>query len=195
MATVSFHASVPGFQSPAVGFEAPFEMLEACHERVQRMLGLLARLQAHLETVGCDDQAKQAAIDVMRYFDQAAPLHHQDEELHVFPPLLKGPDAAMHALVQTLQQQHKAMEALWSALRLVLQAVADKAKPPSAANPTEARPLPALDPKLVADFTNLYQQHIALEETRAYPAARGAHTADSLQQASLDMMRRRGVRT
>jgi len=26
--------ALPGFSTPAVGFEAPFDMLEACHERV-----------------------------------------------------------------------------------------------------------------------------------------------------------------
>ena len=74
--------------SPAAGFEQPFEMLVACHERVHRMLALLGRLREHLHGHGPDTQAQQAARDVMRYFDQAAPLHHQDEELHVFPPLL-----------------------------------------------------------------------------------------------------------
>jgi len=34
--------------TPAVGFEQPFEMLAACHERVNRMLALLERLREHL---------------------------------------------------------------------------------------------------------------------------------------------------
>lgn len=38
----------PGFDSPAVGFEQPFDMLEACHERVRRSLSLLERLIAHI---------------------------------------------------------------------------------------------------------------------------------------------------
>jgi hypothetical protein len=32
--------NLPSFQSPAVGCDEPFEMLIACHERVQRMLDL-----------------------------------------------------------------------------------------------------------------------------------------------------------
>lgn len=60
-------------------------MLEACHERVQRTLGLLGRLREHVRKQGVDNDARQAARDVLRYFDIAAPLHHQDEELHVFP--------------------------------------------------------------------------------------------------------------
>ena len=80
--------ALPGFGAPAVGFDTPFEMLEACHERVERSLDLLARLCSYLHDHACDDTARQAARDVLRYFDIAAPLHHEDEELHVFPLLL-----------------------------------------------------------------------------------------------------------
>lgn len=31
--------------SPVAGFEQPFDLMEACHERLQRTLGLLARLR------------------------------------------------------------------------------------------------------------------------------------------------------
>ena len=79
--------SVPGLRSPGVGFEQPFEMLDACHDRGRRTLELMGKLQTHLQTHGCDDSARQAARDVQRYFDIAAPLHHQDEELHIFPAL------------------------------------------------------------------------------------------------------------
>ncbi|HEX2546883.1 MAG TPA: hemerythrin domain-containing protein, partial [Ramlibacter sp.] len=92
--------------SPAAGFEEPFGMLEACHERVQRMLALLQRLREHLASHGADTQAQQAARDVMRYFDQAAPLHHQDEELHVFPPLLARGSAQAVQVVRRLQEDH-----------------------------------------------------------------------------------------
>ena len=38
----------------------------------------------------------------MRYVDLAAPLHHQDEELHVFPLLLAGPGAAVRGRLQAM---------------------------------------------------------------------------------------------
>ena len=88
MTTVASAVPLPGFGGAAVGFDTPFEMLEACHERVQRSLDLLQRLTDYLHTHACDDSARQAARDVLRYFDMAAPLHHEDEELHVFPLLL-----------------------------------------------------------------------------------------------------------
>jgi iron-sulfur cluster repair protein YtfE (RIC family) len=112
--------TVPGHRSPGAGFEAPFEMLSACHERVQRMLKLLARLQQHLARHGWSPDVGQAAQDVMRYFDQAAPLHHEDEERHVFPPILAGGDEVLCAVVKRLQQDHLDMAAAWQRARAVL---------------------------------------------------------------------------
>ncbi|MEN9486198.1 MAG: hypothetical protein RJB37_4078, partial [Pseudomonadota bacterium] len=66
------HASLPGFASPAVGFDQPFEMLQACHERVERSLALLQRLVAHVRDHGHDTASRSAARDVLRYFDLAA---------------------------------------------------------------------------------------------------------------------------
>ena len=85
--------SLPGFASPGVGFEQPFEMLEACHERVQRSLALLQRLVDHVDRNGHDADSRSAARDVLRYFDIAGPHHHEDEERHVFPPLQQHADA------------------------------------------------------------------------------------------------------
>ena len=62
---------LPGFSAPGVGFEQPFAMLQACHERVLRTLALLARLRTHVLQHGVDDDARQAARDVQRYFDIA----------------------------------------------------------------------------------------------------------------------------
>ena len=97
--------SLPGMHTPGAGFDQPFEMLDACHDRVRRSLDLLARLRSYLRDKGCDDSARQAARDVLRYFDMAAPLHHEDEERHVFPPLLaQTGDAPLLALVRQLQR-------------------------------------------------------------------------------------------
>ena len=40
--------TLPGHRAPGAGYEAPFEMLDACHEQVERMLRLLHKLRAHL---------------------------------------------------------------------------------------------------------------------------------------------------
>lgn len=178
--------SLPGHRAPAAGFEAPFDMLATCHERVERMLALTAKLQQHLLDEGCDEPARQAARDVMRYFDIAAPLHHQDEELHVFPPLLAGPNAALRALVQRLQQDHRQMEVAWTEARRTLQAVADS----SAAGWT---PLTAAQTGALDQLAALYRRHLDDEDRQAYPAAQAALSPAAVQAMSEDMMRRRGV--
>ena len=170
--------------APAAGFEQPFEMLEACHERVHRMLALLARLRAHLKEHGADVQAQQAAGDVMRYFDQAAPLHHQDEELHVFPRLLARGDPELTPVAQRLQRDHVAMEANWQEARRVLARVAAG----------ELQSLPVQDEAALDAFASLYDAHIVAEERIAYPAAQAAMDAAEIASAGQEMMKRRGVR-
>jgi len=173
--------------APGAGFEAPFDMLAACHDRVARMLALLTRLQQHLVERGRDEAARQAARDVMRYFDLAAPLHHQDEELHVFPPLLAGTDAALTALVQRLVQDHRDMERAWPLARKVLLGIADDPAPDWA-------PLTSGQSLALNSFAALYARHMEDEDHLVYPAAHAALTSDALQSMSQDMMQRRGVR-
>ena len=177
--------SLPGLRSPGVGFEAPFEMLEACHERVERMLDLLTRLRVHVATNGCDTQATAAAVDVMRYFDLAAPLHHQDEELHVFPAVLKMQGDRLDLLVCRLRQEHLEMEKLWGQACQALARVADS----EGQNKT---PFSDADQASMDAFVAIYKDHIRAEEDLVYPEARRALDADQLSVMSRDMMRRRG---
>lgn len=178
---------LPGFQSPAVGFDQPFEMLQACHERVQRSVALLQRLAEHLHRVGNDAPARQAAADVLRYFDVAAAHHHEDEERHVFPPLLALPQdaahAAVHAAVRRLQQDHRLMHHLWQGLREALQRIAQGQDADFSHQELE----------LLHRFTGLYDSHIALEETVIYPAARGRLNARAQAAMGLEMASRRGA--
>lgn len=177
---------LPGHSAPAAGFEAPFEMLATCHDRVERMLALQVKLQQHLLEKGCDEPARQAARDVMRYFDLAAPLHHQDEELHVFPPLLAGSDVALRALVQRLVRDHRQMEVDWTEARRTLTAIADS---------TESgwTPLTPAQTAALSQFAALYRQHLDDENNTAYPAAQAVLPAQALEAMREDMMQRRGV--
>lgn len=177
---------LPGHRAPASGFEAPFEMLAACHERVERMLGLLQRLRAHLHTHGRDTDASTAARDVMRYFDQAAPLHHQDEELHVFPLTLASGNTRVKEATEQLMRDHREMETLWPKVRTLLQAVADTAQP--------WQPWGQDADALLDSFANLYERHLRDEDGIVYPDASANIATEALQAMSQDMMERRGVK-
>lgn len=166
---------------PAAGPDEPFGMLEQCHEKLQRMLMLLQRLREHLRRHGADTQAQQAARDILRYFDQAAPRHHEDEELHVFPPLLAQADPATVAVVQRLQHDHQLMERRWPEARAVLEAVASG----------QAGPLTAADEAILDAFAVPYEEHIKAEEQIVYPAAQAALGDAGRAAMSEDMARRR----
>jgi hemerythrin-like domain-containing protein len=188
MATVSLPTrAVPGLHTPAVGWEQPFEMLRACHERVQRMLELLERLQAHVARQGADHAAAQAAVDVMRYFDQAAPLHHLDEEEQVFPLALAQGDEAVQSAVARLQQEHGAMDAAWQALRAGLLQLS--APPPPARDWSDAWCANAA----VQDFVALYRAHIAVEEGLVYPCVEAGLSPAVRVSMGQTMARRRGA--
>lgn len=167
----------------ATGFDEPFEMLEACHERVHRMLELLERLRSHLRTHGGDEQAQQAARDVMRYFDKAAPQHHKDEELHVFPPLLAAGEPAVVDIVKRLQADHVRMEAGWAAARKVLEAVAEG----------WLDELELHDEQALSHFAALYDGHIEAEEKIVYPAASALLDEQGKAAMGREMAGRRGV--
>lgn len=178
--------SMPGHSAPAAGFEAPFEMLDACHERVERMLKLLARLQQRLLVRGWDESVAQAAHDVMRYFDLAAPQHHEDEERHVFPPLLDKGDDVLVTMVKKLQADHREMERSWVAVREVLASLTE----PPPAGWTRLTPEQA---EVLGHFTGLYRHHLDDEDGLIYPAARAQMSAEDLLAMSGDMMQRRGL--
>lgn len=167
--------------SPAAGFDEPFGMLAACHDRVLRTLGLLARLAAHLPAHGADGPARQAAADVMRYFDLAAPAHHEDEERHVFPPLRAAGGAAA-VLADELHGEHERMAGAWQALREDLQHVAGGRLPDAGAGARWRA------------FDALYRAHVRREDEAAYPPVRSRLDAAALAAMGADMARRRGLR-
>jgi hemerythrin-like domain-containing protein len=169
--------------SPAAGFEAPFAMLEACHERIVRTLALLRRLRTHVAQHGADRQARQAARDVLRYFDQAAPQHHLDEERHVLPALEATGDPALLALASRLREDHRRMEDRWALARAVLSELAEGRLP---------RLEPAQEDTLAA-FADLYTAHLAAEEQVAFPSASARLDTAALEVMSADMRSRRGA--
>jgi len=158
-------------------YAAPFGLLAACHERVQRSLDLLLRLLAHALSQGPDRLAQDAAADVLRYFDIAAPLHHQDEERHVFPALPGDPRC------QRLIAQHREIDTQWQALRAGLQDLAR----------LDAAQLLDLEQQAQA-FAALHEAHLRCEDELVFPAAAVQLDAAAQQAMGSEMAARRGLR-
>lgn len=162
--------------------DLPLEMLSACHGRVLAQLETLQRLLPHLPIHGADEQAKQAAAAVLRYFDTAARNHHEDEEVDLLPALQAAvtPEAqADLALVrERVLAEHARMYALWDRLRAQLDRV-------------RLGERSSLDENLVFEMDALYRQHIDFEESRLLPLARQWLSEQALAAVGEAMTRRR----
>lgn len=172
-------------KGPGPSFDEPLEMLAACHQRIEAQLGTLERLVPHLAKRGCDAEARSAARAVLRYFDTAGMLHHQDEDRDLFP-LLRARAAAqgrvgIAAAVEELEREHGTIESQWHGLRHRLQAVGTGG--------TE------LDREEVARFAWLQRRHIGRETSALLPFAREALDISERAELGKRMVARRAAPT
>lgn len=144
-----------------------FETLDQTHRQMLQTLDELWQLLESLEAQGVDDRARTLARAICRFFDDTARAHHQAEEQLVFPSLLASGDAELVQHVQRLQQDHGWLEEDWRELSPQLQAVAEGQ---SWYDPDVLR-------SAIPIFTELYREHIALEEMIVYPASRARQLA------------------
>lgn len=172
--------------TPALaGFDEPIEMLRGCHERIEQQCSTLERLVPHLDANGCDAAAGEAAVNVLRYFNEAGPHHHADEEQDLFPLLL---DAAQrddaeraYVLVATLLAEHREMNRMWAELRPSLAAIASGESS-------------QLGRDLVAELCALYRRHILTEEGEALTLVEQLIAPEALVEVGAAMAERRGVK-
>ncbi|UXY15942.1 hemerythrin domain-containing protein [Chitiniphilus purpureus] len=169
---------LPGAVAP--DFDDPIALLVACHDKVRHFARLTVKLRDHLDGRAPDGDAVAAAQRILRYFDQAAPLHHADEEADLFPALRQLGDAQLDAQMAALHAEHEQLSALWHAVRPWLHAIATGV---ACAAPGE-----------VADFASRYARHAQTEEQVVFPAA--ARLAPSaLASLGRNMAARRGATT
>jgi hemerythrin-like domain-containing protein len=144
-----------------------FESLDQAHRAAVAMLEIFRRLVAHLDEQGLDVTAEQLAAQVLAFFDGPGRHHHDDEERLVFPELVSLGDAELDAHVRRLRQDHHWIDQDWRELSPHVKAIAEG---------YNGYELPLLQAALPV-FEALYFDHIALEETVVYPAARRVRAA------------------
>lgn len=162
----------------APSFDDPLALLCACHDKVRRFAGLTVRLRQHVREHGRDADARRAAADILRYFEQAAPLHHADEEDDLFPALRTLDDGALNAELDALEAEHGELAGLWSGVRAWLRGLIDE----------EA----IAEPPLLEQFAQCYPAHADREEAVAYVAAQRL-APEVLQALGRQMAARRGT--
>lgn len=168
----------------APGFDQPIAVLKHCHDRIRKQLATMEKLVPHLAAHGADEQAQQAAAAVIKYFDKAAHLHHDDEEQDLIPMLqasAKGDDAALLAqMAPAILDEHRQMDAMWQGLHEQLRAVADG----SDAQLRESE---------VRRFVDSYSAHMEREEGHIAPMAKRLFSAAQMAQLGQAMQLRRGI--
>ncbi len=147
---------------PAVPQRPSFESLDLTHRKVMQALAQLSTLAIQLEANGVNDTARRMAGEICRFFDGSAQAHHLAEESFVFPRLLNGRDALLIQHVHRLQQDHGWLEEDWLELSPQLKAISEGYSWYDLDTLRSAIPV----------FTELYREHIALEEAIVYPASR-----------------------
>ncbi len=139
-----------------------FEVLDQAHRAALDMLEHLAVLVRRLADAGMDEEARCEATAVLNYFGGPGLDHHAQEERQVFPTLMASGDAELIQHVQRLRQDHAWIEEDWRELAPPIEAIAAGYDWYDLAMLQAAVPV----------FTQLYREHIALEECVVYPAAR-----------------------
>lgn len=168
----------------APDFDQPIAVLKHCHDRIRKQLATLDKLLAHLPEFGADEQARQAASAVLKYFEKAAHLHHDDEEQDLIPMLravAQGEDAAtLQALAPVILQDHKDMDAIWQDLHEQLTAIAEGQST-------------VLSASAVQRFSQRYSAHMEREEGTMAPMALRLFSPEQMAQLGKAMQARRGI--
>lgn len=165
-------------------FTQPIAALKHCHDRIRKELQALEALPAHLSQRGVDLEAQRCAAAIVRYFDEAAPVHHADEEEDLIPLLqasARDADAALLGLmIPMLMTEHHDMAVTWDVLQMQLKQIA-------LAESSE------LDLGLVQQFSLLYAAHMDTEETHIAAMAKRLFDPAKMELLGNAMRRRRGL--
>ena len=172
MFSPKIHAQRP--RRPALAHLGTLEVLDRTHRDIVEMLARLHILMEKLEARGIDEDVRMLAQDICRFFDETARPHHVAEEEFVFPDLLASADPELVQHVKRLQQDHGWLEENWLEMAPHLRAVS---------NGQSWYDIDVLR-SAVPTFTELYRDHIALEETVVYPASRRQQGSGPLRNAS-----------
>jgi hemerythrin-like domain-containing protein len=169
-----------GLTETLPGFDQPLALLRACHTRILAHCDLLEALAASLGDTGKEEEIRGAARRVMNYFSTSARLHHQDEEIDLFPLLIRQ-SLKLADLVHGLKQEHRQLDALWEEIAPDLKRLQDVADRVALADRVHA-------------YCELNRRHIRRENMEFLPRAESILSCRQLKDLGTAMAARRGVR-
>ena len=175
--------SIPLFDT-APDFDQPIAVLKHCHDRIRKQLSTMQALLGHLQKFGANLEAQQGATAILRYFNNAAPQHHADEEQDLLPMLratAQAEDALqLDGLLPRILREHLQMEAIWHTLAPQLTQIASGISS-------------ALSDEEVLQFVALYTAHMEQEEAHIASMAKRLFSPAQMTQLGQAMKNRRGI--
>jgi hemerythrin-like domain-containing protein len=169
-----------GLPETLPGFDQPLALLRACHTKILAHCERLEQLMADLGNAGKETEIRSAARQVMAYFSTSARLHHQDEELDLFP-LLTRQSLKLADLVYGLKQEHLELDTLWESIAADLKRFQDVTDHAALADRVHA-------------FCELNRRHVRRENMEFLPRAESSLSSQQLKDLGAAMAARRGVR-
>ncbi len=167
-------------QQPALA-GAPLEHLMACHRRIEERLETLERAGPHLAV---DPTASLAVIHKsMGFLETSGVLHTRDEEESVFPRLRPRLTEVQLRYLDTLENEHRAVEDVYGQLQQTVAAMDGMAAIPD--------DLQAAYKNVVQRMARMYRSHIESEDELLMRLARSCFDADQLTAISQEMAGRR----
>jgi hemerythrin-like domain-containing protein len=162
------------------GFDEPLALLRACHKNITDHCDRLENLITHINTRGIDDEARQAARNIVRYFSSSALLHHRDEEEDLFPRLNRQ-SIRIAELIRDLKQEHVKLDQLWEVICPELKKLPND-------NFSDAFL------QASSEFCTLSRQHVNRENRGVLPLVASSLSELELKDIGESMAARRGVR-
>jgi len=169
-----------GLPETLPGFDQPLALLRAFHTKILAHCELLEHLVANLDDTGEETENRSAARQVTTYFSTSARLHHQDEEIDLFPLLMRQ-SLKLADLVHGLKQEHREFDTLWESIAADLKRLQDVTDHPALANRVHA-------------FCELNRRHVRRENMEFLPRAESSLSSQQLKDLGAAMATRRGVR-
>jgi hemerythrin-like domain-containing protein len=169
-----------GLPETLPGFDQPLALLRACHTKILAHCDLLEQLVANLGDTGKTEEIRSAARQAMTYFSTSARLHHQDEEIDLFPLLMRQ-SLKLADLVHGLKQEHRELDSLWASIAAELKRLQDVTDPAALASRVHA-------------FCELNRRHVRRENTEFLPRAESSLSSRQLKDIGAAMAARRGIR-
>jgi hemerythrin-like domain-containing protein len=168
-------------------FTNPIGVLEDCHRRIERFLGVLAAVAEQARERPLDEEQRRALAGALRYFREAAPRHVADEEESLFPRLRQSRSLEAAEALNRLEEDHAAVQAWHREL--------EKLGDHWLTSGRLARDDFERYETLVRCLKDAYGPHIALEDEEIFPSARRVLSAVELRAVGQEMAARRGMPT